>query len=157
MYPANELRYCFGKEVRVNITDGSSGALAERLRRLIEELRLAELELKSGEKPETPLLQEFRQVLDNARLTAWTVSELLNARERQQDPQKVLSFVVAERLRRSTQMLKDLSADIDHEGVTWQTHGVQTLFETVKLLQVQLIKVTEQHRIHFEKVGEAGR
>jgi hypothetical protein len=131
MYPANELRYCFGKEVRVNITDGSSGALAERLRRLIEELRLAELELKSGEKPETPLLQEFRQVLDNARLT--------------------------ERLRRSTQMLKDLSADIDHEGVTWQTHGVQTLFETVKLLQVQLIKVTEQHRIHFEKVGEAGR
>jgi hypothetical protein len=141
----------------VKITDGSSGALPERLRRLIEELRVAELELKSGQRPETLLLQEFRQVLDNARLTAWTVSELLNARERQQDPQKVLSFVVAERLRRSTQMLKELSADLDHEGVTWQTHGVQALFETVKLLQVQLIRITDQHRTGLEKARGTGR
>jgi hypothetical protein len=46
-------------------------------------------------------LQEFRQVLDNARLTVWTVSELLNAVETQKDPAKVLSFVAAERLRSS--------------------------------------------------------
>lgn len=138
------------------MTDGSSGPISERLRRLSVELRNLEIELKSGKPPETLLLQEFRHVLDNARLTAWTVSELLNARERNQDPAKVTSFVVAERLRRANQMLKDLCTDIEQEGVSWQTHGVQSLFDTVKQLQVQLIKLIDEHRTRFEKVHEAG-
>ncbi|HKD78117.1 MAG TPA: hypothetical protein VKH81_00380 [Candidatus Angelobacter sp.] len=134
-----------------------SGAFSDRLRRLSTELRSVELELKSGEAPQTLQLQEFRHVLDNARMTAWTVSELLNARERQQDPAKVVSFVVAERLRRSNQMLKDLCADMEEEGVTWQTAGIQSLFETVKLLQVQLIKLIDEHRSRFERLSEVGR
>jgi len=134
-----------------------SGAFSDRLRRLSTELRSVELELKSGEAPQTLQLQEFRYVLDNARMTAWTVSELLNARERQQDPAKVVSFVVAERLRRSNQMLKDLCADMEEEGVTWQTAGIQSLFETVKLLQVQLIKLIDEHRSRFERLSEVGR
>ena len=134
--------------------DASSGTLSERLRRISAELRGLESELKSGETPEALMLQDFRHVLDNARMTAWTVSELLNARERQQDPAKVISFVVAERLRRSNQMLKDLCADIEGEGVTWQTHGIQSLFDTVKQLHVQLIKLIDEHRARFERVGE---
>jgi hypothetical protein len=98
--------------------------------------------------PELPHLQEFRHVLDNARLTAWRVSELLNARERGQDPAKVVSFVAAERLRRSTQMLKDLCADIEEEEVIWQAQGVQALFETVKLLEVHLIEHIKEHRTY---------
>ena len=139
------------------MTDSSPGPISERLRRLSVELRTLEVELKSGKPPETLLLQEFRHVLDNARLTAWTVSELLNARERQQDPAKVISFVVAERLRRANQMLKDLCGDIEQEGVTWQTHGIQSLFDTVKQLQVQLIRLIDEHRTRFGKVREAGR
>ncbi len=139
------------------MTDDPSGHLSERLRLLSAELRSAELELKSGLAPEALLLQEFRHVLDNARMTAWTVSELLNARERQQDPAKVISFVLAERLRRANQMLKDLCADIEQEGVTWQTHGIQSLFDTVKQLQIKLIKLIDQHRARFEKMSEVGR
>jgi hypothetical protein len=138
------------------MTDAPSGA-NERLRRLSTELRSLEFELKAGQTPEALLLQEFRHVLDNARMTAWTVSELLNARERQQDPAKVISFVVAERLRRANQMLKDLCADIEQEGVTWQTHGVQSLFDTVKQLQIQLLKLIDEHRSRFEKMSEVGR
>jgi len=137
--------------------DGSSGPLAERLRRLTAELKTVEQELKSGQTPDKVQLQEFRHMLDNARLTAWTVSELLNAREREQDVEKVLSFVVAERLRRATQMLKELGADIQREGLTWQTHGVQTLFETVKLVQVHLLKLIEEPRGPLEQVRGAGR
>jgi len=139
------------------MTDSSSGRLAEHLRHLTAELRSLELELKSGQAPDKLLLQEFRHVLDNARLTAWTVSELLNAREREEDPEKVLSFVVAERLRRSTQMLKELGADIEREGLTWQTHGIQNLFEAVKLLQVHLLKLIEEHREGYEQVRGVGR
>jgi len=139
------------------MTDGSSGLLAERLRRLTAELKTVELELKSGQTPDKVQLQEFRHMLDNARLTAWTVSEVLNAREREQDVEKVLSFVVGERLRRATQMLRELGADIEREGLTWQTHGVQTLFETVKMVQVHLLKLIEENRGTLEQVRKVGR
>ncbi|MGC2697722.1 MAG: hypothetical protein WA738_18185 [Candidatus Angelobacter sp.] len=137
------------------MTDAPSGALSERLRRLSAELRSVETELKSGQQPDAMLLQDFRYVLDNTRLTAWTVSELLNAREREQDPEKVLTFIVAERLRRSTQMLKDLCADVTQEGVTWKTHGVQGLFQTVDALQIELSRLLSEHRAMYEKLAKA--
>jgi Fic family protein len=139
------------------MTNAPSGDLTERLRGLSTELRSLEHELKSGQTPEALLLQEFRHVLDNVRLTAWTVSELQNARERQQDPAIVVPFVVAERLRRANQMLKDLCDNIEHEGVTWQTGGIQSLFETVKQLQIQLIKLIDEHRARVQKTTEVGR
>jgi hypothetical protein len=134
------------------MTERTQGTLSERLRSLSTELREFEGDLKTGETPEITLLQEFREVLDNARMTAWTVSELANAAEAQKDPARVLSFLAAERLRRSTQMLKDLAADLDAQSVSWQTSGVQGLYETVNALQVQLGKMIDQHRGRFEKV-----
>ena len=135
------------------MTDALPGAISNRLKEISSELKEIDLALKAGPTPELALLQEFRHVLDNARLTAWTVSELLSAVESQKDPAKVLSFVAAERLRRSNQMLKDLCSDIDRQGVTWQTNGIQSLFETVNFLQVQLRKLVEEHRGRFERVG----
>lgn len=136
------------------MTDGHRDELSDRLREISVELREIELALKSGTTPDVMRLQEFRHVLDNARLTAWTVSETLNAVQSQKDPANVLSFVAAERLRRSNQMLKDLCADIDHEDVTWQTHGIRPLFDTVNSLQVQLRKLVEEHRGRFARVSE---
>jgi hypothetical protein len=129
------------------------GTFSDRLRAISSELREIDLALKSGATPDILLLQDFRHVLDNARLTAWTVSELLNVVESQKDPAHVLSFVAAERLRRSNQMLKDLCTDIDHQGVTWQTNGIQGLFDTVNSLQVQLRKLVEEHRGRFAKAA----
>lgn len=139
------------------MTDALPGAFSSRLKEISGELREIDLALKAGATPELLHLQEFRHVLDNARLSAWTVSELLSAVESQKDPAKVVSFVAAERLRRSNQMLKDLCTDIEHEGVTWQTNGIQSLFETVNALQVQLRKLVEEHRRQFESVSDGGR
>jgi hypothetical protein len=145
-----------GNEV-VRMTDAIRGAFSDRLRAISVELRGIDLALKSGTTPDVMLLQEFRQILDNARLTAWTVSELLNAVETHKDPAKVLSFVAAERLRRSNQLLKDLCADINGQGITWHTHGIQSLYDTVNMLQVQLGQLISEHRGRFEKVSEARR
>jgi len=138
------------------MTDALPGAISNRLKAISSELKEIDLALKAGPTPELALLQEFRHVLDNARLTAWTVSELLSAVESQKDPTNVLSFVAAERLRRSNQMLKDLCTDIDDQGVSWQTNGIQALFETVNALQVQLRKLVEEHRGRFEKISDRG-
>jgi len=137
------------------MTDAARGAFSERLRAISGELREIDLALKSGMTPDVLHLQEFRQMLDNARLTAWRVSELLNAVESQKDPAKVLSFVAAERLRRSNQLLQDLCRDIDDQGITWQTHGIQNLYDTVNMLQVQLRKLVSEHRGRFEKVSDS--
>ena len=139
------------------MTDAFRGALSDRLREISGELREIDLALKAGDPPDVLLLQEYRHVLDNARLTAWTVSELLNAMQAQKDPATVLTFVAAERLRRSNQMLKDLCKDIEIQGITWQSHGIQSLFDTVSALQVQLRKLVEEHRGRFEKVGDGNR
>jgi hypothetical protein len=139
------------------LTDASRGAFSDRLRAISDELKEIDLVLKSGTTPDALLLQEFRRVLDNARLTAWTVSELLNAAQTNKDPAKVLSFVAAERLRRSNQMLKDLCVDIDSREVSWRTNGIQSLFDTVNTLQVQLHKLVSEHRDRFETVGDNSR
>jgi hypothetical protein len=136
------------------MADTLPGTISSRLKEISSELREIDLALKAGATPELLHLQEFRHVLDSARLTAWTVSELLSAVESQKDPANVLSFVAAERLRRSNQMLKDLCTDIDDQGVSWQTNGIQALFETVNALQLQLRKLVEEHRGRFEKIGD---
>jgi hypothetical protein len=136
------------------MSDALPGAISSRLKEISSELKEIDLALKAGAPPELLVLQDFRHVLDNARLTAWTVSELLSAAKSQKDPAKVLSFIAAERLRRSNQMLKDLCTDIDGQGVTWHTNGIQSLFETVNSLQVQLRKIVDEHRGRFERVSK---
>jgi len=136
--------------------DASPGSLSTRLRRLTDELRMLDRELKSAPPPDASLLLEFRQMLDHTRLTAWTVGELLNVRETQKDPGRMLSFLTSERLRRFGQLAKDLSADIEQHGITWQTHGVEGLFQYVSLLQERLSMLIEKHGSRFEKVSDAG-
>jgi hypothetical protein len=132
------------------IKDTCSEALSARLRSLTEELLALDRELKSDQPPDVSSLQEFREALDNVRMTAWTVGELLNARETKRDPGTVLSFLTSERLRRFGQLVKDLNADIEHQGINWQTHGVQGVLQHVNLLQGRLGKLIDTQRTHNE-------
>jgi hypothetical protein len=96
------------------------------------------MELKAGHTPEGPALREFRQALDNVRMTAWTVNELMDARDLKKDPHTVLSFLTAERLRRFGQMVEDLCADIEQDEVTAETRGIRPLFNAIRKLQERL-------------------
>jgi len=71
-------------------------------------------------------------------MTAWTVNELMDARDLKKDPHAVLSFLTAERLRRFGQMVEDLCADIELDEVTAQTRGIQSLSNSVRQLQERL-------------------
>jgi hypothetical protein len=125
--------------------DASSRSLSSTLRNLTTELRTLDHDLKSNLQMDAADLREFRQALDNIRLTAWTVSELLNARQIQRDPRAVVSFLTAERLRRFGQMVKDLCSDIDHEGARWPVASVDGLKDSVGLLQERLGQLVARH------------
>ena len=58
------------------------GPLSFDLRNLSKALREMDQRLNSEAPPDTMVLNEFRQSLDNARLTAWSVSELIDTSPR---------------------------------------------------------------------------
>lgn len=120
------------------MSDASSRSLADKLSSLAVQLRTLNHDLRSSQQPDEAALREFRQALDNVRLTAWTVSELLNARQIQRDPKAVVSFMTAERVRRFSQMVNDLCGDMEHEGSTWPSASIDGLRESVNLLQERL-------------------
>jgi hypothetical protein len=112
--------------------------LTLEIKQLTSELKRVEHQLKSEAAPDAVTLNEFRHAVDNVRLTAWSVSELINAEHTKKNPETVLAFLAAERLRRFDQMVRNLSADIERRIVTLQTNGMHALIDSVNTLQQRL-------------------
>ncbi|MBZ5507822.1 MAG: hypothetical protein LAO78_20360 [Acidobacteriia bacterium] len=113
-------------------------SLTLEIKQLTSELRRVEHRLRSETAPDTIALNEFRHTVDNVRLTAWSVSELINAEHTKKNPDTVLAFLAAERLRRFDQMVKNLLVDIDRRAITLQTNGMESLLDSVQTLNVRL-------------------
>jgi hypothetical protein len=131
--------------------------LSARLRALTAELRALDVELKSEKVPDVVALQDFRSTLDDVRLTAWTVNELMTTREAGKDTEPVLSFLSAERLRRLARLMSDVSADIDHGLFTWESSGIQPLTDASAVLQTRLATLLAGHRALYQKVRDGSR
>lgn len=74
---------------------------------------------------------DFRGAVDYIRMTARAVQQWLELLEQRGDPYKVLPLSVTERVRRATQMAKDLSLDLDSLEVCIETAGLEDLFQAV--------------------------
>jgi len=120
--------------------------LSARLRELRLEFQSLEGELSGMSESDSLALREFRHSLDDLRMTAWTISELINARSTEKNPEVVRSFLSAERLRRFSQMTRDLSNDLDEDDFTRESSGIQSLFDSLHVLQTRLSKVAAAHR-----------
>lgn len=112
--------------------------LTLEIKQLTSELKRIEHRLKSQAAPDAVTLNEFRHAVDNVRLTAWSVSELINAEHTRKNPETVMAFLAAERLRRFDQMVRNLCADIERRMVTFQTNGMHSLIDSVNTLQQRL-------------------
>lgn len=124
------------------------------LHRASAELRRLEQRLKTEAAPDIVALNEFRHTVDNLRLTAWSVSELINAERIKKDPNTVIAFLSAERLRRFQQLVKNLCSDIERGLITVQSAGMQSLSESVNTLQQHLTRPATQ-RSQVYKVKDA--
>src|SRR6476469_9137889 len=114
--------------------------LSSEVRHFSAELKRLEQRLKSEPPPDPAALNEFRHRVDNVRLTAWSVSELINAERIKKSPDTVLAFLSAERLRRFEQLVKSLCGDIERGLITVRTDGMQALCESVNELQQRLVQ-----------------
>jgi hypothetical protein len=128
--------------------------LTLEIKHLSAELKRLEQRLKSEPAPDSLALTEFRHAVDNVRLTAWSVSELLNVQHIKKNPNTVLAFLSAERVRRFDQLVKNLCGDIDRGLITVETTEMHSLGESVDNLQLRINQATKQ-RSRAYKVNEA--
>lgn len=112
--------------------------LSLELRNLSKALREMDQRLNSEPPPDAMVLNEFRQSLDNARLAAWSVSESIDAQRARKDPDKVLAFLSAERLRRLDQLARNLCGDIERRVITGESYGMQSLLYSITMLHEKL-------------------
>lgn len=129
--------------------------IASRLRNLTTELRALEHDLKSDPISDAAALQDFRHAIDEIRMAAWTASELHNAQPGRKE--LLASFLAAERIRRFAQMIRDMSIDLEHQDLTWESGGIQTLFDSVSALQARLDRLIREHRAAFRNLKDEQR
>jgi hypothetical protein len=85
--------------------------------------------------PDVDALSDLRQSLDNARLTAWSVSELIGSHRTGRNRQTAFAFVAAERLRRLRQLLRTVCADVEAGNISVETAEMCSLRESLEELQ----------------------
>jgi hypothetical protein len=130
-------------------------SLTVEINHLTSQLRHVEHRLKSEAAPDAVALNEFRHAVDNARLTAWSVSELINVEHTKKNPETVMAFLAAERLRRFDQMVRNLCADIERRMVTFQTNGMHSLIDSVNMLQQRLTRRFSDREPQKYKIKDA--
>ena len=123
----------FGKEDEAMVSP-----LTEKLKRLTGELDALAGELKADPAPDLSALSDFRTAVDNVRVAAWSISELMNARHSSKNPQSVLTFLVGQRLRRFEQMANDVCLDLDDHVLPRQEYLLQPIARAVNALQERL-------------------
>jgi hypothetical protein len=108
-----------------------------QLRKTSAQLSAIEDAIKTGG-VDPRILRDFRDAVDYVRKTAWAVQEWQERQLKQHDPQTVVPLIISERIRRSTQLSKAISADLTAGDVTRETPGLRDFFKAVESLYVQV-------------------
>jgi hypothetical protein len=101
-----------------------------QLRKTCADLVKLEYDMRSGPVDQR-VLAEFRDAVDNVRKTAWAVQEWQERESRHHDPKSVLPLLVAERIRRATQLCEAIAADAAAREVTFTTVGLEEFLRSL--------------------------
>ena len=115
-------------------------------RRLTSELRRLVQRFQLEPAPDAATLQEFRHAVDNVRLAAWNVSELIHARHGEEATDTMVGFLAGERLRRFDQLAKNICGDIERRAISFKTSGMTSLFHSVSMLYDLLKQSLKEHQ-----------
>ncbi len=120
--------------------------LSSETKRLTSELKRLTQRFQLEPAPDPATLQEFRHTVDNVRLAAWNVSELIYARQGEKASDTMLGFLAGERLRRFDQLAKNICGDIERRAISFKTSGMTSLFHSVSILHDLLKQSLKEHQ-----------
>jgi hypothetical protein len=106
-------------------------SISERLKAATDELQKLEQLVLSGDCAPR-VLSEFRGAVDSIRQTAWAVQQWIELQSQNRDPYTVLGLLSEERVRRATQLTRDLTIDLQSLELDLETAGLEKLFQATK-------------------------
>ena len=109
------------------------------IKQLASEVRRLEKRLRVEPDPSSDALTELRHALDDARLTAWSVSTLITVGRASRVRNAALAFVAVERIRRVEQLVKNICGDIEGRAITLQKNEMDSLLNSVNSLREVLM------------------
>ncbi len=118
------------------MSETGSGSIGARLQAATANLVELEILVKQGEL-DPRVLQEFRDSVDQVRSTAWAVQQWIGLQDNG-DPYSLIPIIAEQRVRRATQLARDLAMDLDSVDVGLETPGIKQLYEAVSRLQERL-------------------
>jgi hypothetical protein len=122
----------------------SASPITVRLEAATGELHELEELVKSGSLDER-VLCEFRNAVDHIRNTTWAVQKWIGlSGESGGDPFSVLPIMSAERVKRATQISRDLSLDLQAIEIDIETPGIIDLFNAVDDLHRRLARLLKR-------------
>jgi hypothetical protein len=113
-------------------------SIAERVQRTTEELKTLEQLIVSGDFSPR-ILSEFRNAVDSVRQTARVVQMWTGLQQQHRDPHSAMSTLSEDRVRRATQIAKDLTIDLQSLEVDFGTEGIAELFRAIEELHERLV------------------
>lgn len=120
-------------------------SIAERMRRTTEELKILEqLIVSANFSPR--ILSEFRNAVDSVRQTARVVQMWMGLQQEHRDPYSAMSTLSEDRVRRATQIAKDLTIDLQSLEVDFDTEGLSELFQAIDELHERLVPLFRADR-----------
>jgi len=117
--------------------------LSSRLQKTNEELKNLQSSVKTG-MINVKVLMDFRTATERARQASAAVQQWLEAQGKGGDPYKLMEQVVRQRIEMVTQLVKDVTVDLESLDVDFDTPGLPALNEAVRKLAARLGKLFPQ-------------
>jgi hypothetical protein len=114
--------------------------LSSRPMRTNEELKNLQNSVKTG-MINVKVLMDFRAATERARQASTAVQQWLDSQGKGGDPYKLMEQVVKQRVEMATQLISDLSVDLESLDVDFDTPGLPALNEAVRKLDERLEKL----------------
>ena len=119
--------------------------LSSRLKKTTDELKNLQDSVKTG-MINVKVLMDFRTAAERARQASAAVQQWLDAQGKGNDPYQLMSQVMTQRVEMATQLVKDVTRDLETLDVDFDTPGLPELNRAVQTLAERLGKLFPQRR-----------
>ncbi|HKF22558.1 MAG TPA: hypothetical protein VKE93_13385 [Candidatus Angelobacter sp.] len=110
-----------------------SPELSSRLKKTNEDLERLQHSVKTG-MINVKVLMEFRNAAERARQASAAVQQWLEAQGKGNDPYQLMAQVMGQRVEMATQLIKDVTHDLESGDVDFETPGLKNLHQAVREL-----------------------
>jgi len=116
-----------------------SPELSTRLKKTNEDLERLQHSVKTG-MINVKVLMEFRNAAERARQASAAVQQWLEAQGKGNDPYQLMAQVMRQRVEMATQLVKDVTHDLESGDVDFETDGLPELNQAVRTLAERMAR-----------------